>query len=90
MKAKFEITKTVEVALPHYRKNNFYYYKILSDKCYCIAVGVLTEGVTLFAKVEYEKLPLTLVFGDNTTECTAEEFNDAYYNAICLINSKDV
>lgn len=87
MKAKFEIKKTVEVTLPHYRKNHFYFYKVLNEDGYCISVGVLTEGPNMFAKVEFEKS--TFAAFNNTDECTAEEFNEAYKSAINLISFKN-
>jgi len=86
----FEFTKKIKVSLPHYRKNNFYFYKIISEDGYGINVGILPDGANMFAKIEFEKQYTQVVFSDNTEECTAEEFNKAFENALVLIQSKNV
>jgi hypothetical protein len=90
MKKTFEFTKKIEVTLPHYRKNNFYFYKIISEDGYGINVGILPDGANMFAKVEFEKQYPQVVFSDKTEEITAEEFNEAFANALVLIQSKNV
>jgi len=81
----FEIKQSFEVTLPHYRKNNFYYYKVLSSDGYTIQIGILPEGENMFAKAEFEKLAPSIIFSDKTSECTEKEFNDAFALALNLL-----
>jgi hypothetical protein len=82
METTFKINKTV--TLPHYRKNDFIYYKVISETKY------LTVWVTEnFAKAEYNDIVIDNVFRDGTIEINETEFNDAFNKTIELITTKN-
>lgn len=89
MKHTFEITKKIEVTFPHYRKHAFFFYKVLDEKME-IKVQYLNDDYSQDAIIGYDNIVPLNTFGNQTTECTAEEFNEAFANALVLIQSKNV
>ena len=85
---KITVNKTVpqevEIELPHYRKSNCHFWKIISDKT-CICVTILSGKVSIDNSI-------TPMIGIQTadTESTEQEFNEAFHRALSEINSFDI
>lgn len=89
MKHKFEIKKTIEVTFPHYRKHAFFFYKVLDEKME-IKVQYYVSEYNTDAVVGYDQIVPLNTFDKDSVEITAEEFNEAFANALVLIQSKNV
>lgn len=73
--------KTIEVSIPHYRKSGAFAYKIYS-KDRCIQVCSIGE----MESIQNSHAGLAWV-GAPDSECTKEEFDEAFWNALCKIES---
>ena len=88
MKHTFEITKKVTVNFPHYRKHAFFYYKVLNEKME-IKVQHYVSEYNNDAVIGYDSIVPLNTFDKDSQEITAEEFNEAFANALILIQSKN-
>ncbi len=84
----FEITKKVNVTFPHYRKHAFFFYKVLDEKME-IKVQYYVSDYNTDAVIGYDGIVPLNTFDKDSEEITAEEFNEAYKNALELIESKN-
>jgi hypothetical protein len=92
-KHTFEITETFEVTFPHYRKYEFFYYKVLNDR-FEIKVEYFpctnTDKSIESAAIIYDRIVLGNTFRTGSYEITEEEFNETFQRAFnIIINHKN-
>jgi len=83
MKIKVQNTteKEVEITLPHYRVHGSTFYKVITETD-------ILEVCTWeqFRNIRRGQYTLNSAFINGSTECTAQEFNEAYNQVKSLIN----
>ena len=95
-KHTFEIKETVivrnekiEVTFPHFRKYEFFSYKVL-NKDMQIQVSYYPHEVERLntASISHEQICIPNTFRKGSYEITEEEFNETFLRAIQLINNQ--
>jgi hypothetical protein len=91
-KHTFEITETFEVTFPHYRRYEFFSYKVLNDK-FEIRVEYFpctnTDKSIESASIGYDRICQLNTFRKGSYEITEEEFNETMARAYQLILNKN-
>jgi len=96
MKHTFEIQETIiirdetiEVTFPHFRKYEFFNYKLL-NKDMQIQVTYYPHEVERLntASISHDQICIPSTFIKGSYEITEEEFNETFLRAIQLINKK--
>jgi hypothetical protein len=93
MKHTFEIQETrvvrdekVEVTFPHFRKYEFFSYKITDDKSQ-LCVTYLDGSVNTYG-IAFDNICLPNVFRKGSYEITEEEFNETFKRTIEVLTLK--
>lgn len=85
-KHTFEITETIEVTFPHFRRYEFFFFKVLSpEKEICIKY--LDKGYGQLATIEFRDIVKLSTFTQGSYEITEEEFEETFLRAIQIINN---
>lgn len=86
----FEITETIEVEFPHFRKYEFFYYKVL-DKNMEVKISYYLHEVETMntVSISYDKICELNTFRKGSYEITEDEFNETFARACKLINAKN-
>lgn len=88
MNHTFEITETIEVTFPHFRKYEFFYYKVLNETKEISIAYYLDESLAS-AEIRYDNICNQNTFRKGSYEITEDEFNETFARACKLINSKN-
>lgn len=88
MNHTFEITETIEVTFPHFRKYEFFYYKVLNETKE-ISIAYYPDESLASAEIRYDKICNQNTFRKGSYEITEDEFNETFARACKLINSKN-
>lgn len=87
-KHTFEITETFEVTFPHFRRYEFFFYKVLSPEKE-IFIKYLDKGYGQLATIEFRDIVKLSTFTHGSYEITEEEFNETMARAYQLILNKN-
>lgn len=89
-KHTFEITETFEVTFPHFRRYEFFFYKVLNDR-FEIRVEYFpctnTDKSLESASIGYDKIVKQNTFRYGSYEITESEFEETFLRAIQIINN---
>jgi hypothetical protein len=78
--------KSVEVTFPHFRKYEFFYYKLTDDKSQ-LCVTYLENSKDTYG-VSFENICLNNVFMEGSYEITEDEFNETFKRTINFLTTK--
>jgi len=89
MKHTFEIKEEFEVTFPHFRRYEFFFFKVLSpDKE--IFIKYLDKEYGQLATIEYRDIVKLSTFTQGSYEITEDEFNETFQRAFnVIINNKN-
>lgn len=88
-KHTFEITETFEVTFPHFRRYEFFFFKVLSPEKE-IFIKYLDKEYGQLATIEYRDIVKLSTFTAGSYEITEDEFNETFQRAFnIIINHKN-
>jgi len=88
MKHTFEIKESIEVEFPHYRRYEFFFYKVLSPtKEVKVEYYPHSDQDLNSAAIRYDKICFSNTFTYGSYEITESEFNTTYDLAFDIIHS---
>lgn len=81
--------KKIEVEFPHFRKYEFFYYKVLNTaKEIRIEYHPSPDETLESYAISYDRICEANTFREGSYEITEDEFNETFKRALALINDK--